>query len=100
MDGTALTVAVVNGGFGLTAAVLAGRATMHGRRNAVALHRVEAQTKRQFDKRIEHAVRQVFADNPSAVTEAIVAEALRDLLEMMQDTLDNDERESKHAQSR
>lgn len=88
MDATALTVAVVNGSFGLTAAVFAGRATLHGKRNAVALRRVETQTKREFDKRIQSAVKQVFSDNPNVVTEAIVAEALYDLLEMMQESLD------------
>jgi len=89
VDGTALTVAVVNGAFAVTAAMFAARSNMHGKRNTRKLNIIEAQTKRQLDTRIERAVKNVFNQNPEAITGAIVAEALTDLLQQMADLVED-----------
>jgi hypothetical protein len=63
------------------AAVLAYRAAMHGSRNAATLGVVQRQTNGELDRKIAGAVRDVFRENQRDVTEAVMAEALRDLLD-------------------
>lgn len=90
LDGTAVAVAAITALPAMLAWYESRKAKRVGRDNAERLDvldtkatRIDKQTNGEMDHKIQTAVMQVFKEHKQEVTEAVMAESMRHLLDMM-----------------